>query len=202
MNMILNESELLSYVNFPEVKTEEDFTRNFYDKHVASGRVILYAILDKTTIVKEGDTQGPSFAGVTSFPRSDADNARSEVGIMLSPRFHRTHVSSNAIGLLLLHLMDPPSLGGQGLRRVEWQCHADNEASRRVATRMGFEFEGILRWHSVLPRDRIALPVDALEKRNGTTGELLGRHSAIFSIVWDEWDQKRPIIVAQMERKK
>jgi hypothetical protein len=47
----------------------------------------------------------------------------------------------------------------------------------------------------------IALPVDALERRNGTKGEQPGRHTAVFSIVWDEWDEKRPKVIAQMKRK-
>jgi hypothetical protein len=68
--------------------------------------------------------------------------------------------------------------------------------------RMGFEFEGIARWERVSPRCKAALPVEALEKRNDTKGELPGRHTANFSIVWDEWDEKRPKIVAMMERKR
>jgi hypothetical protein len=66
---------------------------------------------------------------------------------------------------------------------------------------MGFELEGIARWQRVSARGTIALPVEALEKRNGTKGELPGRHTAIFSIVWDEWDEKRLTVVAQMQRK-
>jgi hypothetical protein len=42
--------------------------------------------------------------------------------------------------------------------------------------------------------------VEALEKMNGTKGELPGRHTAVFSIVWEEWDEKRPKVVAEMER--
>jgi hypothetical protein len=44
--------------------------------------------------------------------------------------------------------------------------------------------------------------VEALEKRNGTKRELLGRHTAIYSIVWDEWDEKRPKVVTLMEWKR
>lgn len=200
MNMVLNEAQLLPYVSFPDVKTEDDFRRDFYEKHVASGKVAIYSIIDKTIPTVEGETIPSNFAGIASQPSSDVENATSEIGIMLSTKFHRTHVSSNAIGLILLDSMDPPSLGGLGLRRIEWQCHAGNAASRKTAERMGFELEGILRWHSVVATGRIGLPTDALEKRNGTTGEALGKHTAIYSIVWDEWDQKRPNIIAQMQR--
>jgi hypothetical protein len=67
---------------------------------------------------------------------------------------------------------------------------------------MGFEFEGIARWERVFPRGKVALPVEALEKRNGTSGEHPGRHTANFSIVWDEWDEKRLKVIALMERKR
>jgi hypothetical protein len=67
---------------------------------------------------------------------------------------------------------------------------------------MGFEFEGVARWQRVFPGGEVALPVEALEKRNGTKGELPGRHTAIYSIVWDEWDEKRPMVVALMEQKR
>jgi RimJ/RimL family protein N-acetyltransferase len=106
------------------------------------------------------------------------------MGIMIFPSFQRTHVASNAIGLLLQYTLDPPSSGGLGLRRVEWKCHAGNEASRKVALRMGFELEGVLRWERAFPGSTVGLAVDALEKRNGSSGESPGRHTAVFSIVW------------------
>jgi hypothetical protein len=44
--------------------------------------------------------------------------------------------------------------------------------------------------------------VGALEKRNETKGEIPGRHTAIFSIVWDEWDEKRANILTLMNQKR
>jgi len=129
-------------------------------------------------------------------------NAVTEIGVIIFPAFQRTHVATNAIGLLLLWTLDPPSLGGLGLRRVVWQTHTENVTSRNAALRMGFEFEGIARWQRVFPGGKVALPVEALEKRNGTKGEAPGRHTAIFSIVWDEWDDKRPKVLALMEQKR
>jgi hypothetical protein len=65
---------------------------------------------------------------------------------------------------------------------------------------MGFELEGVLRWERAFPGGTVGLAVDALEKRNGSSGESLGRHTAVFSIVWDEWEEKRVRVVEQMER--
>lgn len=43
--------------------------------------------------------------------------------------------------------------GGVGLRRVQWQANSVNEVSRKVAERIFFSLEGVMRWERVL-RDR------------------------------------------------
>lgn len=68
---------------------------------------------------------------------------------------------------------------------------------------MGFELEGIARWQRAVPRgSEGALDVDALERRNGTSGEMGGRHTAVFSIVWEEWEGKRAAVVEMMGRRR
>lgn len=194
--------DIFTYISFPVIKTEADFMKEFYDKDIrASPEECLFAVIDKAPAVGAGKPQKGKYAGIIALSAANPVNAVTEMGAIIFPEFQRTHVATNAIGLLLLYTLDPPSAGGLGLRRVEWQCHAGNAASRRAALRMGFEFEGIARWQRVFPRSKTGLAVEALEKRNGTKGELPGRHTAIFSIVWDEWDEKRPKVVAQMERK-
>jgi RimJ/RimL family protein N-acetyltransferase len=193
--------DLLTYIPFPVVETEADFMKSFYDNDNKSfgnsPEDCLYVIFDKvTTPGKESN-----YAGILSLNATNTVNAVTEIGVIIFPAFQRTHVATNAIGLVLLWTLDPPSAGGLGLRRVEWRTHAENAASRRAALRMGFEFECIAKWERVFPRGKVALPVEALEKRNGTKGEFPGRHTAILSIVWDEWDDKRPKVLALMERK-
>jgi RimJ/RimL family protein N-acetyltransferase len=182
------------------MQTEEDFVREFYNKGFSSAESCLYAVLDKVT-ASEDDRNSIEYAGVISLSATDTLNASTEIGVIIFPKFQRTHVATNAIGLMLMWTLDPPSSEGLGLRRVEWRTHAENMASKNVALRMGFELEGILRWHRVFPGGTLSLPLEGLEKRNGTKGELPGRHTAIFSIVWEEWDEKRPRIVVLMERK-
>ena len=180
--------------------TKEDLIE-FCDKYYGSSTEnCLYAIFDKIS-TSEKDNSDHNYAGITSLSATSPVNATTELGIIIFPAFQRTHVARNAIGLLLLWTLDPPSVGGLGLRRVEWKTHTGNDASRRTALRMGFEFEGVARWDRVFPDREVALPVEALEKRNGTKGELPGRHTAIYSIVWDEWDEKRLKVVASMEWK-
>ncbi|KAJ5925886.1 acyl-CoA N-acyltransferase [Penicillium verhagenii] len=187
---VKNRPEITKYVAFPEINKESDL-RAVYDGIRASPADCLYAIIDKSSIVGE-------YAGTIALTSTDVTYATTEIGIMIFSKFQRSHVATNAIGLLLQYTLDPPSAGGLGLRRVEWKCHSENAASRKAALRMGFEFEGIARWHRTFA---IGSPVEALEKRNGTQGELPGRHTASYSIVWEEWDAKRSTVVAQMERK-
>ncbi|KAJ5673587.1 hypothetical protein N7507_002714 [Penicillium longicatenatum] len=182
--------ELLKYVPFPEVQNDDDF-KAIYDSIRASPTECLYAIIDKSPAVEE-------YAGTIALYSTDAVHAVTELGVLIFSAFQRTHVTANAIGLILQYTLDPQSAGGLGLRRVEWKCHSENTASRRVALRMGFEFEGIARWHRTFA---IGSSAEALAKRNGTQEESPGRHSASYSIVWEEWDVKRPKVIAQMERK-
>lgn len=197
---INNNPGLFTYMTFPAIETEA-VMREMYDHTLKSPQECLYAIIDKLSPPEEEKPSG-KFAGFLSLNETNPINAVTEMGAVIFPAFQGTHVATNAIGLLLIYLLDPPSAGGLGLRRVEWRCHTANEASRRTALRMGFEFEGISRWHRVFPGSRVSLPVEALENRNGTKGEQPGRHTANFSIVWDEWDEKRPNVVAKMERKR
>jgi RimJ/RimL family protein N-acetyltransferase len=118
--------------------------------------------------------------------------------MMVIPRFQRTHVATNAVGLLLLWLLDPPSAGGLGLRRVEWLSHAENVRSREFAVRLGFEFEGVARWQRVVAFGKVGNSAEALAIRNKSASELPGKHIAVYSIVWDEWEEKRTKLVSQM----
>jgi len=192
---------VLTYVSFPVVETVADFMREVYDKSIRSDPgECFYAVIDKTH-ANGGERSTGKYAGIIALSATSTTNTSTELGALIFPDFHRTHVASNAIGLLLLWTLDPPSRGGLGLRRVEWKCHAENLASRRVAERMTFEFEGIARWQRVFPGGKVSLRIDELERRSGTTGEKPGRHTAMYSIVWDEWDDdKRAKVVAQMER--
>ena len=79
----------------------------------------------------------------------------------------------------------PPFGDGLGMRRVEWQCNAQNSASRRVAERLGFVFEGIQRYQRVLQPGKVAEPVTSNGRMHGQLG---GRNNCTLSIVWDDWE--------------
>jgi len=111
---------------------------------------------------------------------------------VLFPRFQRTFVGTHAHGLLLQQCLDPlPS--GLGLRRVQWQANSQNATSIRAAERMGYHFEGILRWERTLaegksgigPDDEAGKGLPMLDANGKMLG--IGRHSAMLSICWDDW---------------
>lgn len=194
-----------AWVNLPVTKNKQSFIDNLYAS--SSGPAgCLYAVFDRSTSPSGSDcTLDPqNYAGIVGLTdtKPARQGASTEIGILLFPEFHRTHIASNAIGVTLLWLLDPPSKGGIGLRRVTWQANERNEASRRLALRMGFEFEGIARWQRVVPLgDVLGVSVEKLERRNGTEDELPGRHTAIYSMVWDEWEEKRLDVVKLMVKR-
>jgi RimJ/RimL family protein N-acetyltransferase len=114
---------LFTYVSFPILDTKEHFIE-FYDKHIGSPpEECLYAIFDKIGTSGKGDSDR-GYAGTIALSATNRVHAATELGVLIFPAFQRTHVATNAIGLVLLWTLDPPSLGGLGLRRVEWKTHA------------------------------------------------------------------------------
>jgi RimJ/RimL family protein N-acetyltransferase len=92
---------------------------------------------------------------------------RAELGhIWYSPLAQRTAVNTEVTFLFLRYLFDD-----LGYRRVEWKCDNANEASKRAALRMGFQYEGLFRKHMIV------------KGKN--------RDTAWFSIVDDEWPAVR-----------
>lgn len=134
----------------------------------------------------------PEFTGVIGLLNSSADNFVTEIGFVTTfPRFQRTHVNTHACGLLLQYC-----LGELKLRRVQWQAHADNVPSKRAAERLGFRFEGIARWQRVLAGDREGHIRPGEEDKPG-------RHSAVLSVCWDDWETPgfQEALQAKMDRK-
>jgi RimJ/RimL family protein N-acetyltransferase len=180
------------------MSSPKEFKAEVWDRSFdQSSTDCLYAIFDKTIEPRSGEAC-TGFAEIISLSATNPTHASTEIGMMVIPHFQRTHVATNAVGLLLLWLLDPPSAGGLGLRRVEWRAHAENVRSRDFAARVGFVYEGIARWQRVVSFGKVGTSAEALAIRNQSTCESPGKHIAVYSIVWDEWEEKRTRLVPLM----
>ncbi|KAL9059277.1 MAG: hypothetical protein Q9162_001314 [Coniocarpon cinnabarinum] len=163
----------------------EDETKFLFAVYVKSG------VLDRSGEPVEASTDGNGcLAGTIGLLNSVHSDATTEVGhVTVLPRWQRTCVMTHANGLLLRELLDPlPPLGtGLGLRRVQWQCHSDNTASRRAAERLGYVYEGTIRWCRVLPQGKSGSAMDGEGRMYGVKHN--GRHSCMLAICFDDWER-------------
>ena len=165
---------------------------DFYNTAIlASPQVLLFAIKDRTRIVPgtaagaKGVFSQETFAGVMALLNTVPKHLQSEIGhIVILPAFQRTHVQTNASGLLLERCLNPPEKGGMGLRRVQWQANTYNIPSVEAAKKLGFQWEGVLRWHRLLPEGKG--PLTNAKPRDDGLGA--GRHNATLSFCWDDWE--------------
>ena len=152
---------------------------------------LFMTVFDKTKPDQHGIDEGKNgaFAGVIAYINSVPNHLTTEIGVVLIlPSFHKTHVASNAVGLLLNYALNLPSApgGGIGLRRVIWHANAPNAPSIRLAQRMGFVFEGISRWERALPPGKVG---NGLARREeDPRADWAGRDTARLGLCWDEWE--------------
>ncbi|GLB42674.1 putative acetyltransferase (GNAT) domain containing protein [Lyophyllum shimeji] len=176
------------YLPFGPFDTVDEFISDFLEARIhAEQSCMLFAVYDKTKASETGKADG-ALAGAIGFCNASASNLAAEIAfVLISPKFQRTHVTSNAIGLLLHYALDLPEAGGLALRRVVWQASPLNEPSLKAAERMGFKREGYLRWVYVMPEGK---PIgNGRERRAGDPKpHLLGRDAIILSLCWDDWE--------------
>lgn len=218
--------ELWEYMAPGPFSSAEDLTTKLFENKIDNvpGN-FLYAMLVKP---QPGGTGEEQLAGIVGYHDSSVPNAMTEIGwvrlvlsyhvcfhgswlqIVVLPPYQRTFVATNAVGLLLLYSLDPPSEGGLGLRRVQWQAHSENKPSIRLARRMLMTYEGTIRWQRTLPAGKIGNGVDVQRLKEAERyvgegqGQRPGRHSAMLSMCWDDWlvDGKRELVLEMMGRRK
>lgn len=195
-----SDESLYDFVPFGPFKDEEEFIASFWNRIKDNIGMTMFAVYDRTK------PEESAYAGVIGYLNSSAEDLVTEIGfVIIAPTFQKTHVTSNAVGLLIKYALDMPEDGGLGLRRVVWQASAANIASVRTAKRMGFQQEGILRWHRAWPTSK-ARGANGIRVRNGDPKEEtfpLGRDTAILSICWDDWESgARAHVEAMMARTK
>ncbi|KAG1728591.1 GNAT family acetyltransferase [Suillus paluster] len=197
--------ELWAHMPAGPFQTVQDFDTDFLQAivHPDPG-MVLFAIIDKTKPSSVADEEG-ELAGIMSYMNSSSVNLCTEIGyIVILPPFQRTHVNSNAVGLLLQYALELPSHGGLGLRRVQWQCSSMNAPSIRAAERLGFKKEGVMKWHRVYHRGNDTGKVhNGRDFPRGSHGEQdYARDTVILSHCWDDWEQGgRETIQTIMDRR-
>lgn len=113
-----------------------------------------------------------------------------EIGFVITfPKYQRTHITSNMIGLLLQFCLELPENGGLGLRRAQWQANVQNTRSVQAGLRMGFLHEGVKRWERVIPASEGKPNTTERLPREGDPRRVdLGRHTAVLGLCWDDWE--------------
>jgi len=195
--------ELYAHIPFGPFATEKELVDEFIEGIVQpKNDFLLYAVIDKTRPNSKEDEEG-ALAGVIAYLNTSTANLSTEIGCVITlPPFQRTHVTSNAIGLLLQHALELPSNGGLGLRRVQWQANSVNAASLRTAERMGFKMEGILKWDRIFYGGKAKGKVGNGRELPRGNNDDLGRDTALLSLCWDDWEEDARVKVqAAMDRR-
>ncbi|KAK3363177.1 acyl-CoA N-acyltransferase [Lasiosphaeria hispida] len=183
--------ELYAHMPLGPFTTTSEFIEKFLVEwpQKVSGWVT-FAVIDKTLPPSAEDDEG-GLAGMMSYIRTSGAHLSTEIGgVVTLPAYHRTHVTSNAAGLLMQYALNGVEDGGLGLRRVEWLTSSVNTASLRVAERLGFRRDGVFRWHYLYldgaKNHKIgngrALPPGSPEGH-------LGRDTVVLSVCWDDWEE-------------
>ncbi|KAK6340593.1 hypothetical protein TWF696_008919 [Orbilia brochopaga] len=169
--------------------------------------MMLYAVIDKSKPSDGVDDDGV-LAGLISYISTSPTNLCTEIAFVITlPPFQRTHVTSNAVGLLLNFALNSPDEGGLGFRRVQWMTSTVNYRSIRTAEKMGFTKEGIIRWDRLYPGGRrkgklsSGKSLQAKGRATHMDEDDLGRDSVMLSMCWDDWflEGKREHVNGRMD---
>ncbi|KAJ7779144.1 acyl-CoA N-acyltransferase [Mycena metata] len=175
--------ELFTYLPWGPFATTHDFVSTVIEQRIQpNSGMTLFAVFDTAQAV------GPQLAGIIVLLDTSAANLCTEIGVITLPQFQRTHVTGNAVGLLLRWALELPSEGGLGLRRVVWKANAHNTRSVRAAERMGFCKEGVLRWDRVLPAWKTDSGNGGGTRTGDPRADCPGRDTVVLSLCWDDWE--------------
>lgn len=185
--------ELFSYLPFGPFPHRDIFDPWFEETVLKSQFNIAFAVFDKTRR-QEHDYHNGTFAGMIGLLNASPKHLSTELGyIIIFPTFQRTHVSSNAVGLLLNWVLNSPADSvdpGLGLRRACWSANALNTRSIELAQRLGMKLEAIMRWDRVLPTHKSAFSKPEQLREGDPKRECPGRDTARLAICWDDWMSK------------
>ncbi|KAK0202231.1 acyl-CoA N-acyltransferase [Desarmillaria ectypa] len=164
---------------------EQELITSFWEKRIKNGAgETAFAVYDKSK-------HEHAYAGIITYINSSVEDLVTEIGfVMILPAFQRTHVTSNAVGILMNYALNLPEDGGLGLRRVVWTASASNAPSVGAAKRMGFQMEGVMRWARVWPEIKVRGSGGIRVRKGDPRAEefAYGRNVAVLSVCWDDWE--------------
>lgn len=159
-----------------------------------TSETLAFAIIDKTNTdgsLKNGASNHSegALAGVIAFMDANSTSRSLTIGTLFTlPPYQRTHVTSNAVGLMLQYALDPPSDGGLGLIRVQWRLDSRHEGSARVAERMGLRYEGTEMWFRLIKggvaRGKVG---NGKSPPPGSEEGDIWQDKTTYAMCWDDW---------------
>ncbi|KAJ4164609.1 hypothetical protein LMH87_006276 [Akanthomyces muscarius] len=137
-------------------------------------------------------TQDPAgeVAGLFSYEHADDDSLCVEIGhVRVAPAYQRKGIAVIATALMLRYAMDTIEQGGLGLVRVGWGASTVNDASIRVARKVGFGEIGTIPYQRVI-KNGMARNKMGNGRRLAPRAQAgdLWRDVVMFCITWEEWE--------------
>lgn len=148
-----------------------------------------YAVIDKTRPPSPEDSDG-EVAGLFSYEHADDESLCVEIGhVRVAPAYQRKGMAVMAAALMVRYAMDAVEQGGLGLLRVGWGASTVNEASIRVARKVGFGEIGTIPYQRVI-KNGVARNKVGNGRRLPPRAEAgdLWRDVVMFCITWEDWE--------------
>jgi RimJ/RimL family protein N-acetyltransferase len=128
---LLADPQVRRYTRVPE-PPPPDFDNTWvssYEERRAAGTAMNFAVED----------EDGTFLGIAVAPAIDVTDRAAELGYVLAPAARGRGAATEALGLLTGWAF------AQGMHRLYLVISVENDASKRVALRAGYQFEGVLR---------------------------------------------------------
>lgn len=169
----------------PYASADEFIEQFVLKRSYADKRMFTFVIL----VAPEHRGDGADLAGMVSLTNADAENRRADIGLLhVLPEAQGRGIGTRACRLLLRHGMDSRERGGLGLVRREWRASTANDASIRLAQKLGLREVGVVRYERLL-RDGVARSKvgNGRQPPPGTADGDLWRDVVVYEMTWDEW---------------
>ncbi|MCW2966976.1 MAG: N-acetyltransferase [Solirubrobacteraceae bacterium] len=139
-----NDPEVVRWTRVPENNT------------AAMAREHLFAEDEHEMRLAVADAATDELLGAVSLLRVDAENRRAELGYWVAAEHRGRGVAVRAVALMAAW-----AFAERGLARLELHIDLENAASRRVAEKAGFAFEGVLRGYEEIKGRRVDVAMHA-----------------------------------------